>query len=102
MASHECMVWAKNPHNQQRIKYFMQKAATAIIGEEGTTAGHAERVAFSSKILGGSASVLEYTIAVTTNQTIAAAINAATEPSDNDIEFTVNSMINDFAGYDGV
>jgi len=46
MAPHECMVWANNPHNQQRIKYFMQKAATAIIGEVGTTPGHAERIAY--------------------------------------------------------
>lgn len=100
MASHECMIWAKNPHNQQRIKYFMQKAAVDIIGEVGTTPGHAERIVYAAKILDGTASIPEYTIAVTTNATILASINAETEPSDSDIEFTVNSMINDFAGYD--
>ena len=96
-----CMTSAHNTFFQRRVKYFMTKAATAIIGEESTTAGHTERLAFAKEILAGTANILEFAVGVTTNGTIAASIVDGTEVSDSDLEFTVNSLINDFAGYDG-
>lgn len=78
----------------------MQKAAIAILGEEGSTAGHAERVVYAKEILAGTASVYEFAVGVVTNSTIAGKIDAETD-YDSDLEFVVNSMINDFAGYDG-
>jgi len=101
MLSAKCMAKANGSAFKRRVKYFMQKAATAIIGEDGAFIGHAERVAYAEKILSGEASIYEMAVGVVTNSTVAAAIDGGSEPSDSDLEFTVNSLINDFAGYDG-
>ena len=100
--SEKCAVWARSVGSQMRVKYFMQKAATNIIGEAPATAGHAERLIYAKKILDGSASILEYAIAVSTNSTVAASIvsNPPDGPIDSELELTVNSMVNDFAGYE--
>lgn len=100
MSAIQCMSTASDKGFQNRVKYYMQKAASAIIGEVGTTDGHTERVAYAQTILNGSASILEMAIAVTTDSTIAAAIEAETAYTDANIETAVNSLINDFAGYD--
>lgn len=100
MGAIECYGKAISIDFKAKIKYFMQKAAIAIIGEDGGTVGHAERLVYAKLVLAGTASVEEFAIGVATNSTISTAINGGSEPTDNDIEFTVNSMINDFAGYD--
>lgn len=100
MSAVKCMGLAKNKGFQDRIKYFLTKSATAIIGEDSETAGHAERLIYAKQILSGEASVYEFAVGVVTNSTVAASIAADTDPSDNDLEFTVNSLINDFAGID--
>jgi len=99
--SDKCMEWAESKGAQKRVEYFMKKAAIAIIGESGSTEGHAERVTYAKTVLGGNADVRGYAVGVSTNSTIATTITGGSDPSDNDLEFTVNSMINDFAGYDG-
>ncbi len=81
----------------ERVKYFMQKAAIAIMAETLSTTGHTERVAYAKKVLDETASAKEFTIAVLTNSTVAVAGSAAT---DSDLEFTVNSMFNAFAGFE--
>ncbi|MGB0971938.1 MAG: hypothetical protein ACPGVG_13400 [Mycobacterium sp.] len=154
---------------QQRTAYYMSKSATAVIGEDGATPGHALRLAYAQTVLAGTASVPDYAIAVVSNSTVIASvpdngdvnrfravpvwtalasfslddlvrpstfagrvyrctvagISGASEPtwsatvgnttvdatatwtaeeggiSDADLEFTVNSLWNDFAGYDG-
>lgn len=101
MGAIECYQHAQKKDFQHKVKYYMQTAALAIIGEDGETAGHTERLAYAIDILSGDANIKEFSIGVVTNSTIAATINMGNEPSDSDIEFTVNSMINDFAGYDG-
>jgi hypothetical protein len=95
-----CMSAANEVGFQRRVKYFMTKAAAAILGEDPLTENHAERVVYANKILDGTASVYEFAVAVATNSTIAANLVAGTEPSDSDMEFTVNSFIDDFAGAD--
>lgn len=95
-----CAEWANDPGKQERVKHFMNKAATAIIGEGSGVAGHTERLAESLEILDGTASKYEYAVSVSTNPTISATIAAGNTVSDNDLEFTVNSIINDHAGYD--
>lgn len=96
--STKCMSVVNEKGFQRRVKYFMQKAASAILGEVGTTPNHAERVVYSNAVLDGTADVYEYTVAVTTNSTIAGNIDGDVEPTDSDMEFTVNSLIDDFAG----
>ena len=85
---------------QRKIKLLMQKAAIAIIGEDSQTAGHTERLAYAKTVLSGEASVLEFSIGVVTNTTVAGKIDTSAD-YDGDLEFVVNSMFNDFAGYDG-
>lgn len=67
----------------------------------GSTEGHTERVAYAKEVLAGAASILEYAIGVVTNSTIATTIDGGGQPTDSDVEFVVNSMFSDFAGYDG-
>lgn len=81
----------------ERVKYFMQKAAIAIMAESLSTSGHNERAAYAARVLDGTASSMDFTVAVLTNSTVAAAGSAAT---DSDLEFTVNSMFNAFAGFE--
>jgi hypothetical protein len=85
---------------QRKVKYYMQKAALAVLGEESTTKGHTERVAYAKKVLDGTASIYEFAVGVTTNSTIAAKLDAKSD-YDSDLEFVINSMFSDFAGYDG-
>ena len=101
MAAIDCYNKALEKDFKRKVKYYLQKAAIAIVGEDSQTAGHAERVIYAGNILSGNVDVYEFALGVATNATIAAAINAEEEPSDSDIEFTVNSLINDYAGYDG-
>jgi hypothetical protein len=82
---------------QNRVKYFFQKAAIAVMAEDPGTTNHDERADFAGAVLGGDMDVLELAIAVATNATIAANIVATIESTDNDVEFTVNSMYNAFA-----
>jgi hypothetical protein len=106
MASDVRMAFAGWDFFQDKVKFFMQKAALAILGEafggvdEPTEAEHAARVIYAKTILAGSASVEQFSYAVVTNSTIATSLDAGTLPSDSDLEFTINSMINDFAGVD--
>jgi hypothetical protein len=106
MASDIRMAFADWDFFQNKIKYFMQKAALAVLGEsygdvdEPTEAEHTLRITYAKSILAGTASVEQYSCAVATNSTIATSLDSGTLPSDNDLEFTVNSMFNDFAGVD--
>lgn len=95
------MNWANDYGAQRRVKYFMQKAAIAVLGEASPIGDeHVARVSFASKVLDETASISEYTIGVVTNPTIASTVDSGSQPSDNDIEFAVNSMFSDFAGWD--
>ena len=86
----------------RRVKYAMKKAAVAIMAEDAGTASHAERVVYAKTILDGSASIAEYASAVVTNPTMTTNGDITAGPlfgvSDNDLEFTVNSMFNAMAG----
>lgn len=90
---------------QRQIKYYMEKAATEILGEEfggenqPTAQEHDKRVVYANSVLDGSAKVYEYAVAVTTNSTVATKIDNNGDYS-GDLEFVVNSLFSDFSGYD--
>ena len=88
---------AKDPEFQGRVKAFFQKAAVAVSSEDPATENHDARLVFAGKILYGQVALYQLAMATLTNSTIWAAVAADTEPSDSDIEFTVNSMIDPFA-----
>lgn len=104
MADSDKAVYAvKNEHFLARVEHFMVKGAVAIVGE-GAVAGHTERLAYALTILGGTADVLQMARGVMTNSTIltnTAADGGTSSVTDSDLEFTVNSLLNDYAGYDG-
>lgn len=92
---------ANNSAYQSRVKYFMQKAATAVIGEASPTV---LRHNYSVSILDGTASIFQMSMATVTNPTISAAINMMMDDMgviDGDLEFVVNSLIDDFAAQIG-
>ena len=95
--SSDAMHVSQQPQFVQRVKYFMEKAAVAVMSETLSTAGHTERVAYAKIVLDGTASAIDYAVAVLTNSTVAAAGAAV---SDSDMEFTVNSMFDAFSGFE--
>ena len=76
---------------QDKVRYFLVKAAIAVMAEDGATDNHAARVLFAQKCLAGTASVASYALGVSTNATIKGKIDAGTD-YDSDLEFVVNSM----------
>ena len=96
---------AQQPGFKSRVKALMSKAAIAIMAESTSTAGHATKVVYSSKVLTGQASVEEFAVGVLTNSTLMAEASASTavtnnDISDSDLEFAVNSVFGAFAGYE--
>lgn len=87
---------------QGRIKYAMNVAAAAVYSEVNTTPGHAARAVYATKVAAGTYSITDATYAVLGNATIAAEAVYATQPDfaipDTDIQFSVNSLWNLFAG----
>lgn len=93
---------------QARVEIFLIKAAAAIISEGVEVANHTARVAFAERVLSGSVNIEKYTQAVSTNSTIWSAMLVLDDKNnpmggagvtDQDLEFTVNSLIPAFAGY---
>lgn len=101
----KAMCRAEDESFQKEVKYYMQKAAIAVLGEPNGGSGqpsvqeHAERVAYAIGVLNGEADEYQYAIGVVTNATIKSEIDNNQSYS-GDIEFVVNSMFSKFAGYD--
>jgi predicted transcriptional regulator len=104
MSSTECMELANYGPYQDRVNYFLKKAAIAIMAESDQTANHADRVAYSAKVLGENARIFPFAVGTTTNPTLAATVgtnDAATANAaitDGDLEYTVNSLFDAYAG----
>lgn len=86
-----------------RCFYSLVKAAIAVMAESSATDQHEKRVVFADTVLTGGVDSSRVALAVLTNSTIAAEadaslINSGAGIADSDIEFTVNSMFNAFAG----
>lgn len=93
---------AKDSNFQSRVQYAMMVAAVNVYSEAAGTPGHPARSAFAVRVINGQFSILTACLAVLTNATIAAEANLVTTPGfaipDGDIQFSVNSLWNDFAG----
>ena len=92
--SDKAMAWAGEIKNQERVKYFFQGDAIDIGNESSPSSA---RLKFAQKILYGEMSMFQLTVAVTTNPTVKATIVAGSEPSDSDLDFTCESLIEPFA-----
>ncbi|MEA1877352.1 MAG: hypothetical protein U9N86_10850 [Bacteroidota bacterium] len=82
---------------QDKVKFYMVKAAIAVMAELNTTDFHAERVAFAGKVLNNTASLDAYALGVSVNSTIKSKIDAGTD-YDSDLEFVVNSLFTAYSG----
>lgn len=93
---------AAAPQFQSRVKYAMNVAAAAVYAEVNTTTGHAARALYATKVAAGTYSLIDVTYAVLGNASIAAEAIYSTQPDfaipDADIQFSVNSLWNLFAG----
>lgn len=107
MASSTAVAVAVNTRFLERVGFYMKKAAIAIMNEAAGTVSHTERVTYAKKILSGAAetevgvSIPDYSLGVMTNPTMEAAADPDIEGNgivDNDLEFTINSMYNAYAG----
>lgn len=91
---------AQDSNFQNRVRYYLVKAAVAIMNEDINTDRHAARAAYASKVLAGDINILHQCIAVLTNVTIAQGARGSDIPDWNiantDIEFQVNSQYNSF------
>lgn len=96
---------SKSPLFQERVKYYLTKAAIAVHAEayggtgQPTAAEHELRIAFAQEVLKGNYNIVEVCRGVMTNDTIRTKFLA----DDNiygDIEFVVNSVFDAFAGVD--
>ena len=96
-------VWiAQQTDFLRRVRYFAMKAAVAVMAEEAGTANHAERVVYAKTILNNSYNSNAYALACMANATLQASADTSDTDlfgvSDNDLEFTVNSLLNAMAG----
>ena len=85
------------PDFRSRVEYLVVKAAVAVTTESPLTENHAERLVLAHLILDGSLGyVTRFALGALTNPTLLAANNHAAI-TDNDLEFTINSIYNSFA-----
>lgn len=78
-----------------RVTMAMQKSANAIYSEAPSTPGHTQRAQFAVGVLAQPQTKgRQYSFSVASNPSI------TSESSDNDIEFTVNSMWDAWANAD--
>lgn len=99
--SQEAMEVAARSDYQSRVRFYGQKAAHAVMSEAGTVANHAERVLWADSMLNGEENIYAMSVSTVTNSTIQAAADASAAlqgVSDADLEFTVNSMVDAWAG----
>ena len=87
----------KDTNFQEKIQFYLIKAAIAIMTEEAVVEHHVKRVAFASRILHGGFRIDSFAIGVMTNVTVKTHIDAGTS-YDDDLEFVVNSLFTAYAG----
>lgn len=87
---------------QGRVRYALSVAAAAVYSESQNTAGHSTRAQFANKVSKGEYDLGSISFLVLSNATIASEAVKATTPDfaipDDDIQFSVNSLWNLFAG----
>ena len=82
---------------QEKVKFYVIKAAIAIMAEAASVDHHTERVAYAVKVLNDTSSIPMYSLGVSVNATVKAHIDAGTS-YDSDLEFVVNSLFTAYAG----
>lgn len=93
MTQTEQVTFAADAVQSARVRQALIKASIAVASEDAETPGHAVRRAFAHFVLDSPAVAgAAAAMAVATSPAL------GTEPTDADLEFTVNSMFNALAG----
>lgn len=111
---------ATNARFQSRVNYYINQSSLNVLSEDPQTVNHALRVIFAKSIVTGPVTLIglspipnqnnllqRYSLEVLTNTTIAAEAQLVDNQQvplpdfnipDADLQFTINSLFNDFAG----
>ena len=82
----------------QRVEIAVVTAAIAVLAEAENTPDHSFRRTYAARVLASPAiEAAVMAVGISTNSTIAAAAPTGASATDNDIQFTVNSMFNAYA-----
>lgn len=95
------MTVARNSGFQDRIRYLLALASTAILAEVNTTANHAARVIYAKAVLTGTADFLAASVVIMTNTTIAAEAVLSSDDfgiPDTDLTYQIGQAFNELAG----
>lgn len=105
MASkYELMIIARDDKFQDRIRFTLQQSALDIMSEGAAVFGHDKRVAFAARVLAGNVDNFQVAIAFLNNTTISGEASVSQNADggyaipDSDFGFTVNTLVNAFAG----
>lgn len=103
----DLMTIANDNRFQTRCAYCLNVAAVNVLSESSQTPFHAERIGYAKGIIQGGFNTGHVARNVLTNPTIAAEALLVDQKlealpdfniPDGDIQFTINSLFNDFAG----
>jgi hypothetical protein len=89
----EQLTWLAEADNISKVRQCTVKAAVSIMAEAANTANHTQRIAYAFWVLNNP-------VAAGQSMAYAASTNPGltTTPTDNDLEFTINSMVGAMAG----
>jgi len=89
----EQITWSADADNKSKVRQLLLKAAVSIMYEPTDTVGYELRRKYAKFVLGNPIVAADIVVfAVATNSAL------LVEASDSDIEFTIGTMINAFAG----
>lgn len=102
LSSSECYAAAETPNFQRRIRYCLVKTAMAVLAESINTAGHADRVVYAKKIIGGGYDVIAAGLAVLTDTNLKASGNLSNQDTfglnDTEVQTAVDLQFSALAG----
>jgi hypothetical protein len=89
----EQLTWTADQTNKSKVRQLLLKAAVSIMYESDQTVGYELRRKYAKAVLGNPVVAADIAVyAVATNSAL------TFEATDSDIEFTIGTMINAFAG----
>ncbi len=101
MALNKIIAEARTRQLQDKIRYHLGAAGIAVMAEEESHENHVNRLNYAGVILRGGANIFQVALALVTNLTIAAKIEAD-EDYDGDIAYVITTIYDAFANAEGV
>jgi len=96
MAISKTIAEASNKHFLTKVRYYLVGAAVAVMNEADTEPNHINRLAYAKVILKGAADIQQIGMAIVSNATISAKIEAD-QDYDGDLAYVITTILNAFA-----